>query len=467
MGIVDLMNIGVASINAQQTAMEVSAHNVANINTPGYARQMAQFVTREPSSSRGVLLGQGVDVGSVRRSEDRFFNRNLWLGGMELGYYEARGRGLSEIEDQFNETIEGTGISGAMSEFWATWSDLASNPQASAERANVRGMAEVMAARFRTSYSRLETTRKSLNAEVRETATKVNNLLEQIADVNVRIANVERGGGEAADFRSIRNSYMGELSGYLDFSYFEQDDGSVHISAGAGYTLVESGVSASLDTRANAGNGNMYDVLYVSAAGNEADLTGKLEGGSLGGLLSVRDGDIEQAKADLNEMAFTMVNEVNAVHSTGYTLNGTTGVNFFTPLATVDDAARLIALDADILADLGNIAAGQSDEPGDNRNANAIVDLRSAGLMDGGLATIQQFYSTAISNIGIESQNSLRQYNQSTAIISQLSTYRESHVGVSIEEEMANLVRYQQAYQAAARVLNAASDLVAILNNLR
>jgi flagellar hook-associated protein 1 FlgK len=192
-----------------------------------------------------------------------------------------------------------------------------------------------------------------------------------------------------------------------------------------------------------------------------------LTGGELAGIIRVRDVEVEDARDGLDEIAFALVNAVNAQHALGTTLNGTTGVDFFAPLATADRAAELIEIDPAILADTNNIAAGLSADPGDNRNANLIAQVRDLEVLAGGTATIQEQYATMIGDLGIRAQNAARQLDQSEAIVTQLNNYRESLVGVSVEDEMANLTKYQQAFQAAARILNAATAVAEILNELR
>ncbi|MDP8224533.1 MAG: flagellar hook-associated protein FlgK [Candidatus Lernaella stagnicola] len=467
MGLANLMSIGVSSINAQQMAMEVTAHNIANINTPGYARQESIFGTRQNDNQGIDFRGAGVQISTVQRAEDRFFNRSVWLGMMDYNYYNARGTVLGEVEDMFNESSESSGMAATLSDFWSAWSDLANNPQGAAERGSLRGTSGVLASRFHITYQRLTSMQRSVDSEVKETVADINGVLRQLGDINARISSIENGGGDALDYRTVRNEYLSSLAEEIDFSYFELTDGSINLSTGLGRTLVESNQSAQLEVRANAANENLFDVYFVSSSGQEANITGEISGGRLGGMIYTRDTEVSDAKARLNEMAFTLVDEVNALHTTGFNLNGNTGINFFAPLATADDAARLIEIDPAIKADLNAIAAGEIDATGDNRIANLIGELRSVDVLSGGTQTLSEFYGTLVGEIGIETQNTKRQVQQTEAILYQLQTYRESQVGVSIEEEMANLVRYQQAYQAAARLINTASDLADILNNLR
>lgn len=467
MGILDLMSIGISAIRAQQAAMEVTAHNVANINTQMYSKEEAQLVTKSPRNESGVYLGTGVNISAVKRTEDRFLNRSMFLGNMDNGYYSSKASSLGEIEEVFNEATEDVGLDAAISDFWTAWSDLANNPEGSAERANLQGLTDTMTSRFHTTYERLSLIQSNLNLEVKDSVTDINNLLNQIAEVNVQISNIENTGADASDYRTTRNVLMGELSQKIDFKYFESDDGAVHINAGNGRSLVEGSVAGQLEARADPTNNNFYDVIFVSANGKEVNLTDEIEGGELGGILEVRDVNIENTKDELNQIAYTIASEVNAQHELGTNLNGDTGVDFFTPLATVDRAAELITLDPGIDADLNAIAAGQSTSPGDNTNANAIAEISNQATMSGGTATIQEYLSTMVGNLGIDVQNATAQYEQSSAMVDQIANYRDSVTGVSLEEELSNLMKYQQAFQAAARILNSATDLVDILNQMQ
>jgi flagellar hook-associated protein 1 FlgK len=467
MGLIDLMNIGVSAIRAQQTAIEVTANNIANINTEGFARTTPEFATAIPKFTGGLLRGAGVNVGMIRRAEDRFVNRNIFLGQMETGYYSSHARGMGELEDVVNESAEDTGISAALDDFWAAWSDVANNAEGSAERTTLVGMTRVVLSRFHTTYDHLNMVQRNMNLEVKAQVSDINNIIRQLAANNAEIAGIENAGGDAADFRTTRTVLLNQLAKKLDFSYFEDEDGNLSVNTANGRSLIEGGAYATLEARANPLNNNLYDVIAISSTGVEADITNVLTGGELAGIIRVRDVEVEDARDGLDEIAFALVNAVNAQHALGTTLNGTTGVDFFAPLATADRAAELIEIDPAILADTNNIAAGLSADPGDNRNANLIAQVRDLEVLAGGTATIQEQYATMIGDLGIRAQNAARQLDQSEAIVTQLNNYRESLVGVSVEDEMANLTKYQQAFQAAARILNAATAVAEILNELR
>jgi len=463
MGIQDIMTIALSSLTSQQQGIEVTAHNVANINTNGYAKQTAMLNTADPTTRSGLLMGIGVEVTSVRRAEDRYLNRNLYLGNSELGYYSAKGQGLSDVEQVLNEVAGTTGISEAMTDFWAAWSDLANNPDGSAERANVQGLATVLCTRFHTVVDQLELEQDNLNVGVKATVSEINNILTQLAENNQRIQNIEASGKDAGDYRTTRTTLMNSLSELIGFTYFETDDGAINMSTGNGRTLVESGMAGQLEVRNNASNNNLFDVYYVSATGQEVNITAELDKGKLAGYISVRDTVINDTLDQLDEMAYTLVTAVNAVHSTGITKNGATGINFFSPLASAANAAQLITLDAAIETSINNIAAAQSTDASDNLNANAIADLRNEYLMSSNSMTINEYYNVLISDVGIESSSASLRYDQAEAMVVQLENYRESVVGVSIEEEMTNLTKYQQAYQAASEILNTASELIDII----
>ena len=467
MPINDIMRISVAGLHANLTAMEVISHNVSNMNTHGYSRQTALLTPSLPRNVNGIYLGSGVDVTGVRRAEDRYLNRNVYLGIQDKGANDAASAGLNELQEIFNETGDATGTSSRLSDFWAAWSDLANAPEGSAERVAVQGKARVLVTNFHTLNARLKSLRKNLDLEVSDEVTRVNEIVKKIADLNVNIANIENMGQSANDFRTIRNGLMEDLGQLIDYTYFEDDRGGVVVSVGGGLPLVEQGTYGTLEARNNPMNSSLKDVYFVSQSGIEQNITGTIAGGEMYGNLQVRDRHIQDQLDKLDEIAFTLIDQVNAIHVTGFGLNGSTGNNFFTPLATSSDASAFISLDAAISSDYNNIVGGLIAEPGDNRAANLIAALRDTPVLNGGTDTFQEYYGGMIGTVGIAAENAANSVKQSEAVLNQMEQYRESVIGVSIEEEMANLMRYQEAYQAAARMINAVSEMMAVLENLK
>ncbi|HPQ69974.1 MAG TPA: flagellar hook-associated protein FlgK [bacterium] len=466
MGILDIMRISVASLNANQTAMSVVSHNVANMNTVGYSRQESVMSPAIPREDSGLLLGMGVELDSIQNVEDRFIAYNLTMSYQDLGFLSVKATGLNQVQEVFNESNDAEGLSAVMNDFWNAWSDLASNPESSSARESLRGTANILINEFNTANTRLKDLADAANMEISYIIDDANAKLDSIAELNVLIRQAELAGTTASDYRSERQQMMQELSTLLDYNYFEDETGMVTITVSGGLPLVESETVNHLELRADATNYGYYNVVAVSSGGQEFDLTDKMDGGEIAGHIAVRDEYIGEMRDKLDELAYTIVQEVNNLHTTGFNLSGATGVNFFAPLASVDGAAGSIQLDAAIETSADNIAASLTGSVGDNQIANQINALSDELTMNGGSATFQDYFSSMVSKVGSEAQNAELAYTHAEAVNSQLYNVRESISGVAIEEEMSNLIRFQQAYQAAARMLNAASQMIDVLNSI-
>ncbi len=466
MGILDIMRISVASLNANQTAMSVVSHNVANMNTVGYSRQQTVMSPAMPRADSGLLLGMGVDLDSIQNVEDRFIAYNLTMSYQDLGYLSVKSTGLNQVQEVFNESNDAEGLSAAMNNYWNAWSDLASNPESSSARESLRGAAKIMINEFHSTNTRLKDLADAANKEISYIIEDANAKLDSISELNVLIRQAELNGATAGDYRSERQQIMQELSSLIDYNYFEDSTGMVTITVNGGLPLVESETVNHLELRADAANYGYYDVVAVGSGGQEYNLTDKLTGGEIAGHIGIRDEYIGEMRDKLDELAYTIVQEVNNLHVTGYSLSGGPGINFFDSMFTADGAAGLIELDALIIASADNIAASLSGSVGDNQIANAINALSDELTMNGGSTTFQDYFSSMVSKVGSEAKNAELAYTHAEAVNSQLYNVRESISGVAIEEEMANLIRFQQAYQAAARMINAASQMIEVLNSI-
>lgn len=462
-GISNILNIASRSLWASQTGVEVASHNVANINTPGYVRQSLVLDPAIPTASSGLLLGNGVLVSDVRSIQNRYLDFQMYQANTLLGFRNTESGGLSSLEEIFNESDE-VGLSVDLGDFFASWRELSANPESEAPRVGLAASARVLVNQFHTMSQRLENMRKDANATISDGVSQVNNLARQIANLNSQIRTTEVSGKTAGDFRSQRTALLSELAGLVDFHTFESADGQVNVMIAGGQPLVEGTNAGHLDIVGNAEG--YWDVEFVSSAGNHYDITDGLEGGSIAGAIRVRDTHAVEYRDRLDAMAYQLVNSVNAQHQLGFGISGNTGDDFFTPLASADDAAALIELDAVIEADPNNIAASLSGETGDNQNAIAIADIENALLFNSGTWSFQDYYSSLVGDVGAASQAASRDASQQQALAQQVATLRESQVGVSMEEEMSNLIKYQFAYQASSRLFAAAQDMFDTLAEL-
>ena len=464
-GLYGILNLTTGALFSTQTAIEVTGHNIANVNTQGYTRQEVLFEPNAPHHVYGVYIGRGVTIRTVRANENRYINYQIYRNSSLLGSMEAQARNISSLEEIFNESMS-EGFSYSLNSFFQSLGDLASAPEGQPERTAVIGAARSLVTNFHLMDSRLTEIAAASNNEVKYLISGINQLAEEIADLNQKIMNIESSGQNANDFRSMRAQLMTELAEKIDFTSFEDDKGMVTIMVGNGMPLVENVSHGTLVGINNTDNNNYFDVYFEDGNGNQFDITSQIQGGSIHGVLNIRDSVIANLRSSIDDIAFTLVNSFNAQHQAGWTLNGTTGVDFFASLAGSEGAAAAIEIDPSVLNDVNNIAAGATNSAGDNNNALALSGLQDELLFNGGAWNFQDEYSSIVSEVGSESRRMINGYEHQLEITTQVINARESVAGVSMEEEMANLIRYQESYQACARLFNTVSELVEVLVSL-
>jgi flagellar hook-associated protein 1 len=460
-GISSILNIATSGLFAAQTGIEVTSHNVANANTDGYMRQTPVYSASEPVSGLyGLLLGPGVSVSDIRTAEDKYLDAQVNRNTAVLGQYSLASEGTSQLEELVNESTS-DGLSAALSDYFAALQDLAANPTGTIERTALQGKAQILVQKFHSIATGIQDVRLAMNDEIGGDVKEVNSLAAKIADLNGKITDAEASGQSAADFRSSRGAMMTRLAQLVGFHSSENSRGAVTIYISGGLPLVSGTTAATLATTDDATNDNLSSIQFVDSRGNQTDVTDQIGSGRIQGALDVRDDVARGMMSNLDGLAYELTTQVNAIHSAAYGANGSTGINFFADLGgTTSGAASRIALDPSILADVNNIAAGMSSDTGDNTAALSMAGLETALVMNGGTQTFTDYYSSIIGNAGTAAQSASDSNDYQQAVTDQLATYRESITGVSIDEEMTNLLKYQQAYQASAKMVTSVQDIL-------
>jgi len=468
MGINNLLNIATSGVTMARVAMEVTSENIANVNTPGYSRQKTIFATAPVTSANGFPLGTGVQLATVQRSHDDLLQLQLVKGNSQYGESETKQTALSQIEPFFNEVIN-DGLGQSMEDFFNSWQDLSVTPQGSAERQAVLSRSQVLVDTFHQMNTNLNDSLSSADRSLEGITSEITDKAKNIASLNEQILQTERLGGNANELRDQRDYLTQELAKKVGISYSEQMDGTLTVTLPGGAPLVQGNSFATLSTEVDAGTGLNKIMLAPVGGGASSDVTATIGGtdnrlGEIGGTLQVRDEIVPGYLAKLDEMARQLVTNVNSQHSSGYGLDGTQN-NFFDPAkATSADIALNPALT------INKIAAASEDPtsvsgPGDNRSALVLAQLKSASFsftVDGKTtdSTISSFYNGFVSSVGIDTENANNSTAQNGSFLRQLNALRESNSGVSLDEEMANLIKYQRAFEASARVINTASEML-------
>ena len=454
MSLFDSLEIGKTSLAAQQAALQVTGNNISNVNTPGYHRQRAVLEPTSPLHTAIGELGTGVTVNDVRSVRDQFLELRITQATQNVAMQDAVATYLRQVGTTFGSGE--SSIQENLSRFFNSFSTLATDPTSMPLRYDVVSAAESLASSFREAAQQLTEIQSQANAAAEEAVHQVNDLTSRIAQLNLQIATAEAGGHEAATLRDERSVAINELASTIDIHYYEADDGTVTVSTAGGDSLVTAGFVTELQTQTQPPNG------YVGIFTPTKEITDTIRGGELGGFLQIRDRLIPAYQQQLDTLAAAVINQVNTLHAAGSDLQSPTttpALNLFTPPASVTGAAAGFAVNSVVAGDVRYIAAGQSGSPGDNANALAIASLSFQKLLAGGTQTFSESFAALQFGVGTDEQSATLQSNIGNALLTQLENSRDAYSGVSIDEEATDLIRFQRAYQAAARFVSVIDQL--------
>jgi len=453
------LKMGTKALTVQQKGIYVTGNNIANVNTPGYSRQRLNMSSDGPINTGIGPVGSGVTANKVERVYQRFLGVQINNETQSLGQWEAHKDALERVELIFNES-GGYGLNQVMSEFWNAWQDLTNNPSGSVERTVLVAKSEMLAATFSQNYEDLQKIQRDIDSNIEGAVEEINRLSENMVDLNQKIIQMESGGHMANDYRDQRDLVLKELSELIEIDSFEDANGGVTVSVGSGQALVEGTHTYKLSTQTDASG--HQDITWLDSSGNTVIITNDISKGKLKGWLDARDIDIDNSLNKLDTLAQDLMTEVNTLHATGYGLDGSTGNDFFTGAATAAgiQVNPLIANDTNLIAAAEGFNLVPGDKPGDNGNAIAIANLQETQTMNGNTATFGAYYDSMVSDAGLAVQQATSYYDHQSQMVLQVENYRESISGVSIDEEAVNLIKYQNAYQAAAKLITTADEMM-------
>jgi flagellar hook-associated protein 1 len=455
-GITSTLSLAAQALKAQQLAIQTTGHNLANSTTPGFSRQRVNLVSTFPSFQGGVFYGQGVDVAGVQRIVDRFAEAELLSLQSSVGYADAQSQALLSIQDAFPTS---GGVDAALSAFFGALSDVTNNPGGTAERVSLIGKANALGNALAQTRQILGSEQQNFDESVKDAAQQVNLLVSQVAALNRQISSTEVRGESANDFRDQRQTLLQKLTNLTGATMREEANGEVTVALG-GLLLVGGDRFASLQT-GNIGSGGLHTVTYINPSGQSLDATSLFTQGKIGSLLSLRDVQVQSMIDRLDQLAKTLVDEVNNQHALGFDLTGTAGGAFFTPIAAMAGAAANVQVDGAILANPRLIAAAAAANavPGDNRNAQGLVDLQSTAFAALGGLTLEDSFLSLVGDIGSQALNARDQSIFKQALLTQAQSRRESVSGVNIDEEMTKLIQFQRAFESSSLLIRTVNDM--------
>lgn len=464
-GISQLLETARRALLAQQTGLGVTGHNIANASTPGYSRQRVDLVTTPAIRDAAGYLGTGAMASGVTRMRNRFIDQQLRATQGSMGEANLRQQIMGQVEATFNEPSSAA-LGGSIASFFNAWQDLSTHPEDQVSRNALLQQGTLLGEAFHRLNAGLTTFRASLRDEVNSKVARINSLAKEIAGIDVQVIAAKSSGSSPNDLIDQRDLKLEELSSLANVSVSEDNYGSVTVSLGsmviasrAGYVAVKA-VSAGPQTI----NGSSFDQLKLVA--EKSGVMIDVSTGELGGILGSYNSGIPNYLGKLDRLAAAIVNEVNTIHSSGFGLQNPsrTGINFFK-----GNSAATIGIDLTdtstgaapgSVIDLKNIAAAAPPgSPGNNEIALRIASLARDGVTSLGGTALPQYYNNMISELGIEVNTASNIVTSNELVIQQLEGQRDAISGVSIDEEMTNLIKFQRAFDAAARVVRTADEM--------
>jgi flagellar hook-associated protein 1 FlgK len=526
-----IFSIGVSGLNTAQAALNTTSNNISNVYSPGYNRQVTQLSE--------TLVGAGVGVVGIERQFNRFVADQLNRNSSVVGGLQAYQAQVSQID---NLLTDGTSsLSTLMTGFFASLQDVSSTPSDPAARQGMLGSAGIVSSQFRSFASYFDDMQSSVNAQVGDEVTQINNTAGQLAKLNREITLAKAKTGEAPNgLLDQRDKLVSDLSKRLDIRLTVQDAGTYNISLSNGFSLVSGTESFDLVAMRSSSDPSRIGVGYKDSAGNRMEMSeSAISGGSLGGLLSFRSEVLDHAQNQLGLMATSLALSFNQQHAAGVDLNGNPGGDFFsvgqpralsntnntgsgTLSASISDYKQLTGSDYDVsldssgqysvvrrdtgaavaanydstantltfggmtvqisgapaagdrfqiqptrgvaqtlevaISDQSHIAAGTTGKSGDNSNVLELQKLQTSKVV-GGQASLSQAYAALVSNIGNSANITDANLSAQQGLNEQLSALQQADSGVNLDEEAANLIRFQQYYQANAKIIQVGSTV--------
>ncbi len=453
MSISSLLGISQAAMLAQAQGVDIAGQNVANAQTPGYVRRSVILATRsDPGAPQG-----GVYAAGVGRAWDAFAHQQVVTEGGRHGAASARSGALASVETLLSPGA-GLSLSDRASAFFGAWSALANNASDPTARKAVLAKASDLAQAISSTASGLTSARSDLLQQAVGVAGEVNERLAKIASLNEKIAGAQALGDGAPDLRDQRALLVREVGERMDVKSIEDASGKITLLS-SGSVLVD-GKAASKVGIGVAATGDL-SITLQRPSGVTLDITSAVTSGTLGGLREARDKDIPALQGKLDQTAYDLANAVNSVHSAAYGLDGQTGRPLFKPPAQVAGAAYGFAIDASVGGDPQKLATAKdpSDLPGGNDAAIAMAQLASLPLGAGGQPPAMSFVGIA-ADVGVRKAAADSELSFRQVTMGQAGNLLESASGVSVDEEMMNLTRYQRAFEASMRVVKTADELL-------
>ncbi len=446
-GLNSVMDSSLSALFAAQAGLATTGHNIANANTPGYSRQDVHFAARRPDILPYGALGRGVEIQGIRRIQDEFLVNNLRVQKSRLESYSAVDSALYEVEAILG-SVDNDHLGNALNNFFNSWNALAQPPINSTLKQDVVSSAVSLVTDFHSINDSLDDLEANIEANIQSEIGNLNRLLEGVAAMNGQIMSAESSGEPANDLRDQRDLLITQVSEIAEVSVLERDDGTKDLIL-AGRTMVARDTVTNFQSSYVQTSSGYKMTIVTQGHHQEVNLSpGKLEG-----LMTSRDVQIKDVRERLDTLAANLVEQVNSLHVQGRTTTSS-GQSFFS-----GDSMHTIEVNPALVASPGMVATGTTTAEGDNSLALAIAELATVGTGGPGTQSVNDEYRAMLTVVASQRNSYEFMVENQLNVVAALETKMASVSGVSLDEEGANMVRYQNSYNAAAKIISTVQEM--------
>lgn len=444
-GLLDSLSTANTALTTFRLGLDVTGQNIANINTPGYARRSLSLAELPPVD--GMSAGRGVEVVAIRANRDQHVLTRIGREQAGLAKDAAILDGVGVIEAEIG--LPGSSIDARLTALFDAFSEFANDVTSPSARDNVVRQGQLLGQAFAQMSGGITQLQRTSDAALRDSVAELNQLASTVAQLNAAITT---GGPDIETLVDSRNVALGRMAELADVSVTTRSDGAVDVSMAQGRALVIGAHEYPVDVVSGPPSG--YATLHLAGT----DVTSAVTNGRIGGLIELRDSVLPRYQTRLDQLAYDVATGVNAAHASGFDANGVAAGNFFTPLAGVAGAAQALTVDAAVAADSQLVAGSATGASGDNQTARALAALRTAPLASGGTASASVAWSNLVYEVGSDVSTAKAASTTREQVVRQLERLRDQASGVSLDEEAANLMRFQRSYEASARYFTTIVD---------
>lgn len=464
------LEVAYRGLVTHQAALDVTGNNISNASTEGYSRQTSEITSTKPFTDpsfnrveKAGQMGTGSEVSEILRIRDELIDSQIWRNTSCSGYWESSNSLLSQLESIVNEPdTESGNIRTAMDAFWTALEDLSTSPESTEKRTALLESAITMADFIKSDYNQIQLLCDDTNQRVIDKVDELNQLSSEIAELNDQIGKITALGDNPNDLLDKRDELVEQVSKIVNVN--KTVDGLDRITLTIqGVPLVNGNMANKITTVPNTDNESMVDLRWDSF-----NMPVDVRNGELQGLLEIRDEIIPEVLNDLDTFTNTLITSINDLHRTGYGLDGSTGEDFFVGAGASDIYVSSRLTDGE--EGLRRIAASSTEDglEGKNDIALAMAKVAERKLLNNGSATLGEFLGSVVSKVGSWAQEAEINTEHYSLLIENLDAKRQSISGVSMEEETTNMLRFNQGFNAAAKILTMMDQMLdVIINDLK